>query len=439
MNLLVVYPGLVDGFGSFTSGSDWFNHGVGIICAVLKREGHQVTYLDCRTCRDWSDVRSKITAANFEAVLISVATVDFASFKKIASLVREVAPDTKIIAGGPHATLATEEMLAVSDCDCVFTHEAEVTLPQLLKNIKELPRLVRGAMPEDLDSLPFVERSLSPDGETSLFWGGEIKRPFFTIVASRGCPFKCTFCQPAERFVFGDKIRKRSVENLIAELEYLESSYNMKSFMIHDDCFTQFPRWVDDFCRLKLEKGLRQTFVCQTRADIVCKRRDMMKRLADAGLKWVLIGFESGSDRVLSFVKKEVTVQQNIEAADICRELGIKIFANYMFGVPTETPEEMMQTALMMQRIAPDIYSPSIFTPAPGSELFEYCHSRDLILISTAEGFRRNINSGAKIKGVDYDYVRRMVRLSRKGGYIKQARFILHLANNALVRGLRAI
>ena len=230
MNLLVLYPGLVDGFGSFSSGSDWFNHGVGIICAVLKREGHQVRYLDCRTCRDWSDVRAKIIEAPFDAVLVSVSTVDFAAFKQIAALVRQVAPQAKIIAGGPHATLATDDMLAVTDCDCIFTHEAEVTLPKLLKDLDALPRLVRGEMPEDLDQLPFVDRSLSPSGETPLFWG--IRRPFFTITASRGCPFKCTFCQPAERYVFGDKIRKRSVPNLIAELELPPGQ--LRHEIIHD-------------------------------------------------------------------------------------------------------------------------------------------------------------------------------------------------------------
>lgn len=437
MKVLLIYPGLVDGFGSFLSGSDWYNHGVGIISAVLKQEGHEVDYLDCRLCRDWADVHNRIAAQSFAVVLISVATVDFEAFKKIAVIVREVNPSAKIIAGGPHATLVTDEMLAFPDCDCVFTHEAEITLPRLLRNLESLPRQVRGEMPEDLDKLPFVDRSLFPAGETPFFWG--LKRPFFTITASRGCPFKCTFCQPAERFVFGNKIRKRSVSNLIAELEYLRDSYGMRSFMIHDDCFTQFPSWVEEFCRVKRERGLYQPFVCQTRADIVCNQHGMMEKLAQAGLKWVLIGFESGSDRVLTFVKKGVTVEQNVAAAGICHDLGIKIFANYMFGIPTETAEEMEQTAVMMQRIAPDIYSPSVFTPAPGSELYEYCLQRDLILISSAEGYRRNHDSGAKIKGVDYDQVRRMVKLSMKHSLPRRGRFMLHLAQNALFRRLRGL
>ena len=424
MKLLLIYPGLVDGFDSYRKGCDWFNHGVGMISAVLKDAGHRVDYLDCRTCRDWAEVRQRIAASSFEAALISVATVDFDAARKLAGFIREVSPGARIVAGGPHATLLTDEMQALPEFDCIFTHEAELSLPELLAGSAEWPRVVKGAMPEELDRLPFVDRSLAPAGETPWFWG--LPRPFFTITASRGCPYRCTFCQPAERYVFGNRVRKRSVENLLAELELLAGDYGMRSFMIHDDCFTQFPEWVEAFCRAKQGRGLNQPFACQTRADIVCQRPEMMASLAAAGLKWVLIGFESGSDRILSFIKKGTTVAQNLEAAAICRRLGIKVFANYMFGLPTETPEEMRQTAEMIRTIAPEICSPAVFTPAPGSELYDYCKERELILISASDGYRRNFDSGAKIKGVDYDLVRRMVRLSLRQPLHRRLRHLLH-------------
>lgn len=435
MEVLLIYPGLVDGFGSYKSGCDWFNHGVGMISAVLKEQGHQVRYLDCRQCRDWEEVRQRLAAAPFAVALLSVATVDFDAARTLAAMIREIAPAAKIIAGGPHPTLATEEMTDLPEFDCIFTHEGEITLPQLLANLSQLPRLVKGAMPEDLDALPFVDRALSPGGETPALWG--LKRPFFTITASRGCPYLCTFCQPAERNVFGNRVRKRSVNNLLDELETLARERGMRSFMIHDDCFTQFPGWVEEFCREKIRRGLLQPFVCQTRADIVCQRPEMMAQLAAAGLKWVLIGLESGSDRVLSFIKKGATVAQNIEAAAICRRLGIKVFANYMFGLPTETAEEMRQTTAMIRTIRPDLYAPAVFTPAPGSELYEYCKSRELILIDSASGYRRNYNSGAKIRGVDYELVRKMVKLSMRGGFLRRGRQALQLLENAVQRSWR--
>jgi GT2 family glycosyltransferase len=226
--------------------------------------------------------------------------------------------------------------------------------------------------------------------------------------------YHCTFCQPAEQEIFGKRVRKRSVDNILDELEYLIREYGMHSFMIHDDCFTQYYSWVEEFCRKKKERGLTQPFACQSRASIICKRPDLLKELTDVGLKLVYIGFESGSDRVLQFIKKDTTALENLEAGRICRELGLRIFANYMFGLPTETEEEMKETALMMQAIQPDYFSPAVFTPAPGSELYTYCKERDLILINSSEGYRRDASSGPKIKGVDYTYVSKMVALSKQ-------------------------
>lgn len=407
MNILLIYPGLGEGFGSYYRNSNWFNHGVGIISAVLKKDDHVVTYLDCRKLKGWDDVEAVITATDFEIALISVATVDFDPAQKIASIIKNKHNGLKIMVGGPHPTLMTEETASVQQFDHIFTHEAEVTLPRLLGDLQNIPRVIRGEMPLDLDVLPFVDRTLAPAGETPWFSG--LQKPYFSITASRGCLYKCTFCQPAERAVFGDKVRKRSVDNILDELESLEKEYGMRSFMIHDDCFTQYYSWVEEFCEKKSKRGLTQPFVCQTRADIICSRPDLMQKLVDVGLTWVLIGFESGSDRVLEFIKKGTTVAQNIQAGRICKELGIKMSANYMFGLPTETRDEMEQTVNMMREIKPDLYSPTVFIPAPGSDLYTYCIENDLSLIKNSKEYSRSFLTGAKIKGVDYELVYMMI------------------------------
>ncbi len=410
MKILLIYPGLVEGFGSYYKGSNWFNHGLGIISAVLKKGGHAVEYLDCRKLHGWDEVAQRINAVEFEMAMISVATVDFEPSKKIATIIKAKDPNLKIMVGGPHPTLMTEQTAEVKEFDYIFTHEAEVTLPKILDDFPNIPRITRGEMPVELDSLPFVDRSLAPEGETPWFTG--FKKPYFAITASRGCLYNCSFCQPAERAVFGNKVRKRSVDNIVDELGYLTREYGMRSFMIHDDCFTQYYSWAEEFCEKKQQRGLNQSFACQSRADIICKRPDLMQKLVDVGLRWVLIGFESGSDRVLQYIRKGTTVEQNLKAAQICKKLRIKIFANYMFGLPAETNEEMRQTAEMMRAIKPDGYSPSVFTPAPGSDLYAYCADNDLILINSSEGYRRNAGSGAKIKGVDYACVEQMVAYS---------------------------
>jgi radical SAM superfamily enzyme YgiQ (UPF0313 family) len=413
MNVLLIYPGLVEGFGSYFRASDWFNHGVGIISAVLKQQGYSVEYLDFRKLNGWKDVEDKIRGIEIDVALISVATVDFEAAKITAGILKRLKPSVPVIVGGPHPSLMTEQTAAVPEFDHIFTHEAEITLPQILQHLDTSPRIIRGEMPEDLDSLPFVDRSYAPDGETP--WYSGLPRPFFTITGSRGCLYHCTFCQPAERAIFGNRVRKRSVSNILDELENLAANYGMQSFMIHDDCFTQYYDWAEEFSGEKLKRGLTQSFVCQSRADIICKRPDLMERLRDAGLAWVLIGFESGSDRVLKYLKKGATVEQNIEAARICKELGIKILANYMFGIPTETKEEMLMTYDMIRRIKPDQHSPAVFTPAPGSELYDYCISNDLVLIDSSSGYQRTPLSGAKIRGVNYHVVDSLIYRSMNG------------------------
>ena len=442
MKLLLIYPGLVEGFNSYGSGNDWFNHGVGIISAVLKSEGHELSYVDCRMLNGWSDFSSRIAAIDFEMALISVATVDFDASRKIATIIKKKNPGLKIMVGGPHPTLMTDQTMMVDEFDYIFTHEAEVSLPRLLRDYPQIQRLSKGEMPMDLDSLPYVDRSLAPLGETPWFSG--LDRPYFSLTASRGCLYKCTFCQPAERAVFGDRVRKRSVDNILDEVEYLSREFGMQSFMIHDDCFTQYYSWVEEFCAKKKQRGLTHHFVCQSRADIICTRPDIMQKLVDAGLRWVLIGFESGSDRVLDLIKKGTTVEQNIAAGRICKELGIKILANYMFGLPTETRDEMKQTVRMMREISPDIYSPAVFTPAPGSDLYEYCLENGLILINSSEGYRRNTDSGAKIRGVDYSFVTRMAYESMHGkirGFVfwLKSRVRTHFKITQRFRKLKAI
>lgn len=440
MHVLLIYPGLVEGFASYKKGSDWYNHGIGIISTILKQEGHTLDYLDCRRMSGWGEVKDYISAVVADLAMISIATVDFEPAQQIANLIKNIHPGMKIMVGGPHPTLMTEETIACGEFDHIFTHEAEISLPQLLRSFPDMPSLVRGEMPPDLDVLPFVDRSLAPSGETSWFAG--LESPYFTITASRGCLYQCTFCQPAERAVFGDKVRKRSVDNILNELEMLDQIYGMRSFMLHDDCFTQYCDWVEEFCEKKIARGLKQPFVCQSRADIICKRPDLIQKLVNAGLRWVLIGFESGSDRVLKFIKKGVTVEQNLEAAIICKRLGVKIFANYMFGLPTETANEMRQTVAMIRQIKPDHYSPSVFTPAPGSRLYEYCCEHELSLISSSHQYRRDVLTGAKIKGVNYKLIAWLVFYSQHGFWrglfeYGQHQCLLHLQGTILYRGWR--
>jgi radical SAM superfamily enzyme YgiQ (UPF0313 family) len=188
------------------------------------------------------------------------------------------------------------------------------------------------------------------------------------------------------------------------ELKELRERYRFASFMFHDDCLTEDRHWVTEFCRLYQEEGFTQPFFCQSRADIIVRHPDMVAIMADVGLKGYFIGFESGNQRVLNLLRKGTKVEQNYRAAEICRQHGLVIWANYMLGVPTETREEVMDTVNMIREIDPDYHSPAFFTPHPGTDLFDYVMKHDLSLIDDYDSYRRNPTE-PKVKGQDYEFL----------------------------------
>lgn len=213
------------------------------------------------------------------------------------------------------------------------------------------------------------------------------------------------------------------MSNVMAELEYLSDRYNFNSLMIHDDSMTQDVNWVREFCEEYQRRGIRRPFWAQSRADFVCEHEEVLRMMAEAGLVGLSIGFESGSDRILRILRKGVSVQQNYEAAKLCKEYGIKIFANYMFGLPTETKDEVMATVHMIKQIRPDYHSCSFFTPFPGSELGEYCAENNLRITEDYSEYNRG-RLTPKIRGVDYEFLLRAVddarQLSSIGRFLRR-------------------
>lgn len=410
----LIHTGIASsGFNSYGDGMDssWISHGLCSLAASLMKAGHEVDLIDLRALAGWDDFEEKVKARGSRVYGLTMLSVDFDTTVEAANRIRKLLPKALIVTGGAHTTLMTDEVAAQAAFDHIVIREGEISFPKLLAEIeagKKPERVIEGEQP-DLDSLPFALRSLYPKLETPL---PGFPEPFVTVIAGRGCMYNCSFCMPAERLMFGRKVRKRSPENLIAELELLRDEYHFKSVFIHDDCLLENREWVGEFCRLYREKKFNAPFACQSRADLICKNADLIREMRDTGLREVFIGFESGSDRILKFLRKGVTVEQNLEAGRICRRLGIRMWANYMFGVPTETPEEMMDTARMIRKIMPYQHSPSFFTPHPGSDLYDYCVKEGLSLITEHKQFSRNPTE-KKIRGVDYDAAREAIKYAK--------------------------
>jgi radical SAM superfamily enzyme YgiQ (UPF0313 family) len=418
MRTCLIYPGIVGkGFDSIGQGMDsgWISHGLAILSACAQAAGHEVSLIDLRALKGWDHFRQEVADRRPEVVAITMMSVDYNPGVRCLRIVRELDPSIITMVGGAHPTIVPQELFDSPDVDHIFLGEGEETFPAALDALQRgdtVPRIVPGTHP-DLNRIPYADYDLFMDEwrrqgyditSPEAAFVPELPPPFVTIIAGRGCRYNCSYCQPAERNIFGREVRRRSVENVMSELRYLRDKYGFSSFMFHDDCLTEDRDWVLSFCRAYVHEGFTQPFFCQSRADIIVRNEEMVAEMARVGLKGCFIGFESGSDRVLRFIRKSTRRWQNIAAARICRKYGISIWANYMLGIPTETREEVLETISMLKEIDPDYYSPAFYTPHPGSDLYDYCVVNDLSLIVDHDSYRRNPDE-AKIRGVDYEWL----------------------------------
>jgi anaerobic magnesium-protoporphyrin IX monomethyl ester cyclase len=336
-------------------------------------------------------------------------------------------PQVIVVAGGIHATMFPKECIDTGVFDYVIRGEGEVSFPSLVEEPSRFPKIFWGETPE-LDKIPFPDREIWPDlikrmnSEPFGISDFHFPLPMAEMINVRGCPYNCTFCcGPGEHQLFTklDKngkripyIRGRSVSNVIAELEMLIEKYGIKSVIFHDDQFIVSPKWVVEFTgelhkRSIVKYGLK--WMISSRADIICRNENLIARMADAGLALLIIGFESFSPRILKWFNKGVSVEQNFKAAEICHKYGIKIWANYILGVPTDTgwhKEDDLMTVEGVLRVNPVHYSPALYTPVPGSVLYDFYKNNNLII--GYEDNERLSDRGAmapKIKDVDYEFL----------------------------------
>jgi len=417
----------------------WINHGLASIASSARKAGHEVALIDLRQLASWDDFKDKIDRIAPEAAGITMMSVDYEPAIKAAGLIRTINKGIRTIIGGPHPSLALDEVFDNHDIDHIVQGEGEISFVNLLNDIrsgKNPERVITGIKPE-LDKLPFADRDLFGPGEMPI--DHFLRIPFVTIIAGRGCIYNCSFCQPAEKIMFGDKVRRRSVDNVMEELKLLRDTLDFQSLMIHDDCLTEDRAWIMDFCDKYRSNGFRQPFVCQSRADIIVKNEDMVKRMAKSGLTMFLIGFESGNQRVLNMLRKGTTVEQNYKANEICKKYGIRVWANYMLGIPGETKEEALDTLRMIKRIKPYRASPAFFTPHPGSDLYRTCKEKGLSLIHSHSDYSRSPDS-PKIKDVDYVFLRTVLEESKVMPLsVRVKRKIDHIVERKIKKYLRKI
>ncbi len=224
---------------------------------------------------------------------------------------------------------------------------------------------------EDVNSLPMPARHLLDNG---LYLSPETGRPITVIHGNRGCPAKCVFC-PAG-IMSGYRVRYRSPELLMREIEECVIRFGIRDFLFHGDTFTINKQWLLDLCRLIIRSGHEIRWGCNSRVDTFDNERAAaMKR---AGCWVVAFGMESGNQDILDSMKKGQKLERARLAARTCRDNGLRLQTFFVIGTPLETSETLSQTLDFARELDPDFFDFNIAYPLPGTELYDIVNKENL-------------------------------------------------------------
>lgn len=367
--------------------------GLMYLAAILERQGHQVKVIDADAKAlklTWEQLAQRIKAENPDIVGLTATSLGMPALFKTAELIKKVNPKIFVVVGGYGPTLEPERTFKEGwGIDVVMLGEGEKTIVELaralvnnesLDKVKgiifrrdgKLERTENQTEIEDLDSIPMpAYHLLEPHYSTyDGVHGNLLKLPNAVMLASRGCPHRCIFC--SNKMI---KVRFRSPKNIVREMKYLRDELGFKSIQLYDNEFIGMAanqkKWIIDLCEEIIKEGLNNfEFLVQGR----CNRfvdLETLQKMKQAGFKWIWWGVESGSQKVLNAIKKDITIEDIKRTFKLAREAKIKSMAFIMIGLPKETREDVALTAKLLEEIRPDIVRIHITTPLPGSELYE--------------------------------------------------------------------
>ncbi len=375
---------------------NYFPLGVGYLAAVLKMYGADV--------KIWSqdvfhykneDIAKILQKEHYDLIGIGFMAARFnETVYPLCQVINHYKKDNWLVLGGFGPSAIPDYMLKKTNADIVAIGESEETIIELLKCklesgdlskvkgiayrqgsevfINERHKVVR-----DLDTLPYPEWSLfTMDKYTTCYQlsGMENYEKAIAIVTSRGCISRCTFCYRMEK-----GLRFRKLENVIEEIRFLIDNYGVTYFLISDELFGYPKRRIFEFHEELEKNDLKIKFYSQARVDIVDE--EILEVLKESGCQWLNYGFESMDQNVLDLMHKNITVEQNIEAAELTRKSGIGMGINFLWGNPGDTEESLRKNVDFIKKYNTYVQLRTIrpVTPYPGCELYYDAITRGLL------------------------------------------------------------
>ena len=354
------------------------------IAAYVEKEGHQVAVRDLAIRKKREDFDFK----KFDMVGISTDTTRHRQALQLAKKAK--ASGCTVVMGGPHPGYVDKEILSTQRVDFIVRGEGEVTFSELVATLQkndgkfhyiqgisffsngQLVRTPPRPFVENLDSLPLPARHLihMDDYRRTIFGGRDIT----PLITSRGCPYQCAFC--ASSHFWGTKVRMRSVESVLKEIEEIYDRYHFNAVAFVDDTFNISPKRVTELCGGIIDRKLDLWWWCLSRIDLLLRNEEMVKEMVRAGGKAVFIGVESSNPKTLEELKKGIDVANTVQAVDMLKRNGLEIHASYILGGLHDDVKTIHDTIRFAKRLDTNVAQFSILTPYPGTAVYEQVKDR---------------------------------------------------------------
>jgi len=334
-------------------------------------------------------------ATSRELVVLHTSTPSFSADVKVAAALKELNPKLKIGMIGAKVAVEPEATLNASRAiDFVARNEFDFTIKEVAEG-RDFGRIAGlswrnaddiivhnddRAVLENMDSLPFVTPVYKRDLVIENYFGGYLKHPYISFYTGRGCKSRCTFCLWPQT-IGGHHYRTRSVGNVIEELAWAQKAFpQVKEFFFDDDTLTDNLPRVEALAREIGKLGI--VWSCNAKANVP---RSTLKILKENGLRLLLVGYESGNQKILHNIKKGMRIDVARRFAKDCRELGIVTHGTFILGLPGETKETIEETIRFAVEINPHTIQVSLAAPYPGTFLHKQALENHWLVDENAE------------------------------------------------------
>ncbi|MBU7028568.1 MAG: B12-binding domain-containing radical SAM protein [Theionarchaea archaeon] len=357
--------------------------GIGYLSSLLKERDYSVELVDGLISSE-EEYRKSLGNIKGDIIGISVSIVQLGELKRLCKWLNQAYPESTVIVGGPGVKcIEVKNSFTDYDADIFVVGEGEETCVNLVdalisgEQYESIPGLYyrsngdirySGApgVVQDLDSIPFPDRDLINVSEYLRIWKENVDLACTDLLSSRGCPYSCIFC---DKGFFGSNIRFHSGKYVVDEMETIVKEYNAEELYFVDDLFLINKERITTICEEIHERDLHIRWGGHGRVNLIDE--ETIKMVYDAGCREINFGVESGSERIIKYLKKGLTFDQVERAFELCHKYDIACGAYFMVGIPGETREDIELTKKIIKKIRPSFINVSFLTPYPGTRLYE--------------------------------------------------------------------